>query len=394
MGHEERGNRIKRLLDRWVGCPAIWVLGMSRRRRACPPEVTQIGVLMYGAIGDALLASSIFNGLRKRFPDARLTAFVSRSNGDALDLVEGPDACIVTPIAHPIHVIATLRKFEFDILIDVGQWPRVSALVAALAGARFTIGFKTAGEFRHWAFDAIALHSAQRHEIENFRALLGCLGIQSFALPVFERTLLQRSLANRPHTRYVVFHPWASGYRSHLREWSMANWIRLASDVLSHEFEIVITGGSEDFARAEALRVAAAGGDRVHVLAGRATLRDTALSLLNASAVVSVNTGIMHISALLDRPTIALHGPTNPLRWGPLGNSSTIVGPGSECGCGYLNLGFEYPPNPPDCMGMISVEEVSDHLGKALGWRQQERTTQAGSVRRPRRTTMMPPNSP
>jgi ADP-heptose:LPS heptosyltransferase len=83
---------------------------------------------------------------------------------------------------------------------------------------------------------------------------------------------------------------------------------------------------------------------------------------------VSVNTGIMHISALLERPTLALHGPTNPRRWGPLGKTAVVIGPGPECGCGYLNLGFEYPRSPPDCMARISVEEVLARLGTMLGW--------------------------
>jgi heptosyltransferase III len=379
MARDERGSRVKRALDRWIGCPAVWLLGLARRRRACPSEVERIGILMYGAIGDALLASSIIHDLRERYPTARIVAFVSETNRDALDLVEGPDACIVTPIGRPLRVIAILQRHKFDILIDVGQWPRISALVAALADARFTVGFKTPGEYRHQAFDAVAEHSAHRHEIENFRALLGCLGIRSLGVPRFKRALLQGAI-QPGRDPYVVFHPWASGYRSHLREWPTANWIRLASMVLSHGFGIIITGAPQDLHRAEILGVAIAGGRQVDVLAGRATLRETAQSLLNAAAVVSVNTGIMHISALLGRPTIALHGPTNPRRWGPLGESCTVIGPGPECGCGYLNLGFEYPAHPPDCMGRISVEEVSHHLGRMLDWQHAKRSSTTRSA--------------
>ena len=31
-------------------------------------------------------------------------------------------------------------------------------------------------------------------------------------------------------------------------------------------------------------------------------------------------------------------------------------------GCWYLNLGFEYPGTPPDCMAAISVEAVMDAI--------------------------------
>lgn len=362
-----RGNHLKRMIDWWIGRPAILLIGVLRRKKSCPREVRRIGILMFGAIGDALLASSIMHDLRRKYPSAKITAVVSVSNSEIMGLLEGPDDTLVAPLGHPMRVIAMLRRRRLDILLDAGQWPRISAIVAALARAKFTVGFKTRGQCRHWAFDAVAEHSAQRHELDNFRALLGGLGIQGCALPRFKSDLLQaaRECTTRP---YIVLHPWASGYRSHLREWPPSRWIDLAMVLLSSGYRVTITGGARDCGRADALADAIGAEAQIDVLAGRATLRETALKLLGASAVVSVNTGIMHLAALLGRPTIGLHGPTNARRWGPIGRLCTVVGPGPESGCGYLNLGFEYPQSPPDCMARISVEEVVNHLGRILGW--------------------------
>jgi ADP-heptose:LPS heptosyltransferase len=77
----------------------------------------------------------------------------------------------------------------------------------------------------------------------------------------------------------------------------------------------------------------------------------------NVAAVVSVNTGIMHLAALLDVPTVGLHGPTNPLRWGPLGQNSVALLP-KEGKFAYLNLGFEYPPGTENVLRYISVGDV------------------------------------
>jgi ADP-heptose:LPS heptosyltransferase len=74
----------------------------------------------------------------------------------------------------------------------------------------------------------------------------------------------------------------------------------------------------------------------------------------------------MHLAALLDVPMVALHGPTNPQRWGPLGRAAAVAGPGPECGCGFLNLGFEYPASPPACMERIDVSEVARLLRPML----------------------------
>jgi ADP-heptose:LPS heptosyltransferase len=365
MGRNERGNRLRRLLDRWIGCPLVLLLGMLHHRRERPTDVKSIGILMFGAIGDALLASSIIHDLRNAFPSARIVAFASSSNRSALDLLEGPDAVVVTPISQPQRALALLRREPIDVLIDVGQWPRISALLAALSGSRFTIGFRTRGQCRHWAYDAVADHSSVCHEIDNFRALISCLNIKGGATPRLKSDVLDTPVASYG-APYVVFHPWASGYKSYLREWRTENWIALAHYVLRRGYRVLITGGPEDAARSHSLALATGRPMEVTVLAGQATLRETASRLAYAAAVVSVNTGIMHFAALLNRPTVALHGPTNPRRWGPLSDSAVVVGPGPDGG--YLNLGFEYPVYPPDCMSRITVEQVARCLNIMLGW--------------------------
>ena len=103
-------------------------------------------------------------------------------------------------------------------------------------------------------------------------------------------------------------------------------------------------------------------------LAGQADLVTTAAYLQKAAAVVSVNTGTMHLAALLEVPLVALHGPTNPDRWGPTypGSGSKVtpivIGPGLDEGGAYLNLGFEYPQNPQYLMNQISPQDVIEAL--------------------------------
>jgi len=78
----------------------------------------------------------------------------------------------------------------------------------------------------------------------------------------------------------------------------------------------------------------------------------------------------MHLAALLGRPLAALHGPTNPDRWGPIypdgknEQNSLILGPGAKEGGAYLNLGFEYPNNLTYLMDQISVDAVVAALNK------------------------------
>ena len=61
---KERGNKALRVLDRWLGIPIVFLLGGFRKRRNLPGMVHSVGLLMIGAIGDSLLASSLIDDFR------------------------------------------------------------------------------------------------------------------------------------------------------------------------------------------------------------------------------------------------------------------------------------------------------------------------------------------
>jgi len=364
----ERGSQFLRAADQLIGIPLI--AGGSvffPRKKTAPEQVHSIGILMLGVIGDTLLASAIVPNLRERYPQAKITAFISHANWGTVDLLDGIDDVLVVPATKPLPAIRMLRRHSVDLLIDIGQWARISALLAAFSGARFTIGFKTPGQYRHSLFDATAEHLANRHEIDNFRALLAPLGIPATGFPMLQSDILYEA-QQRGRNRTVVFHPWAAGYKSYLREWPEDRWVALALEILDADFDIAITGGPGDYKRAKALteRIAR---PSVRVLAGSTTLRQTAVLLARAACVISVNTGIMHLAAIVGAPLVALHGPTNPKRWGPINQNSVVLGPGPEEGGAYLNLGFEYPPGVTECMIKISVSDVMQGFWKATGQR-------------------------
>jgi len=354
---KERGNRLLRFADRWLGIPVIAILGAMSGRRSLPVPINVVGLVMLGVIGDTILAASLAGAVKMWRPGVTVVALVSKGNVGALDLVDGFDDVIVLPLERLPEAVRAVRRLKFDVLIDTSQWPRIGAVLTAASRSRYTIGFRTAGQYRHYGYDAVVEHSRERHEIDNFRELLSPLGLSAQVRPSLRRDLTL-ALPSLTGVRYVVFHPWATGFCSRLREWPTERWVALAHALDGTGISIVITGGPGDRAAADSL---AADIDRpamVRVLAGKTSLADLTRVLAQAAAVVSVNTGAMHIAALLNRPLVALHGPTNPRRWGPIGDSAVVVGPGPAEGGAYLNLGFEYPRHPEDCMSKISVADV------------------------------------
>jgi ADP-heptose:LPS heptosyltransferase len=103
-------------------------------------------------------------------------------------------------------------------------------------------------------------------------------------------------------------------------------------------------------------------------------LRSAAVLLRAASVVVSVNTGPMHLAAIVGAPTVGLSGPTNNARWGPRGVSAVGV-QAAGADCGYLDLGWEWRRDPvrqktggaSPCMERIRVDEVVAAVERAKG---------------------------
>lgn len=60
------------------------------------------------------------------------------------------------------------------------------------------------------------------------------------------------------------------------------------------------------------------------------TLGEVARVLAGAKFVVSVDTGLSHLTAALDRPNITLYGPTDPGLIGGYGKNQVVCRSGSE----------------------------------------------------------------
>jgi heptosyltransferase I len=252
----------------------------------------------------------------------------------------------------------------------------LNALYSRLSGARFSVGFRTPAQYRHYGYDQVVDHSGQVHEIENYRALVRTLGIESTSLPHIK--VSDPLIAELKPRTYVVFHAWSGGYKGHLKEWPESYWLELGERIASLGFGIVLTGGRFDVGRAEELcsKLTSRCKEGVINLAGKITLSQTARVLEDASAVVSVNTGTMHLAAAAGALVLGLNGPVPALRWGPLGEQAVSVNAEGE-GCGYLNLGFEYGNHREDCMEQIRPQDVFSILQELLRCRRPATGVQA-----------------
>lgn len=365
-----RAGGVSRWLDRNVGASFLAVAGAGRRRRTLPHAPQRIGISVLGAIGDTLLASAIFSDLKRSLPGCHITLICSVSNRAIAPILTNVDAVLIVPVNRPDRAARQVRDARFDVLIDGNSWLRISAIHAVFADC-YTIGFRTGGQARHFAYDAVVDHSPDCHAIDNFRKLVTPLGIKSTSAPEVRFSDADRDAVKTFRTipgtfGTIVCHAAAGGARGAMREWPDGAWVELAGMLNRQGYAVVLTGGPSDVDRADELvALAARHGIDIVSAAGKLSFPQLAALLAGAAAVVSVNTGTMHLAAAVGARLVALNGPSNNRRWGPLSSRAISLSP-KGVDHGYLYLGFEYPPGAPNCMGGISPDDVLAALNSVM----------------------------
>jgi heptosyltransferase III len=332
--------------------------------------VTKAGVICSPALGDTLLFSAVLQDLRLWFDrrtgaETEIVHFCMKQNLAAAEIIPGADRRVLVDLTNPVESIRKIRAERLDVLLDFSSWQRLTAFYSMVAGAKFVAGFRTPKQYRGRGYDITAPHQRDFHELENFRELLRVLKIPAESVPrVVVSATAVAPLAGEKDI--VVFHLWPSGAQSWLREWPEERWIALAKRLAESETLFVITGAASDLGRSELFveRMQRAG-LRSTVFIGPDGFNSLTLLLRRARVVVSVNTSVMHLSAIVGTPTVSLNGPTADHRWGPVGPCGTGVGPEDGSG-GYLHLGFEFGGQDETVMERISVEQVVEAARKTI----------------------------
>ncbi len=353
--HRDRANPRLKFLDRYGGIPVVVALGAIRwlsGKRTVPECWKTVGLLVTAGIGDAVLASAVIGDLRRSRPDARIVLFVTANNAGFARLLSVPDAIVELPVRRLLHAVKGVRAEGCDVIVDLDSWRRFDAVLAACSGAKVTIGRRTPGQHRHFAYDIVVDHRRD-HELENHRRLVAPLGVVSTSRP-----LLCADETPAIGNPYAVLHLWPGGANCEERSWPTDRWVSLAHELRRRRLAVALTGGPENTSATDRL-VAALRDQGIDARsAAGCSWTETLRLLAGAAGVVSVNTGVMHVAAALGAPTIVLDGPTGGRRWGPIGlHVRRVASPMAPDG--YLDLGFERDRRYEDCMSAITVDMVS-----------------------------------
>ena len=108
------------------------------------------------------------------------------------------------------------------------------------------------------------------------------------------------------------------------KAWPPEHYATLARALVKDGMSVWVLGGPSETGIAR--QIIAAAGEPVRDLTGN-DLRDAVLALAAADVSVTNDSGLMHVSAAIGTPTVAIFGPTSPWHWKPLNPVAAILEP-------------------------------------------------------------------
>lgn len=339
----------------------------------------KILIVKLSAIGDVIHTLPALNAIRDHYPQAHITWLIEEV---AADLVVGHralDRVLVSrrkswirrlwgpqrrqALKEIRRFLKDLRDTQYDIIIDFHALLKSGLLVGAARGKR-KIGFDKGMQHQEFSYlflnERVPAVDMEVHALTRGLMLLKAIGITtpkvvydiSFSdgdtAAVRELLRAQGVDGSRP---MVAINPVAL--------WETKLWLNDRFAVLAdrlvrdNHVDVVFTGGPADSQVVQTILEMMA--QPAANATGRTSLKMLAALYHLSRALVTTDTGPMHLAAAVGTPVVALFGPTAPWRTGPFGGGHQVVRTAPDCSPCFKRQCDEHRCR---CMTDISVSDV------------------------------------
>jgi heptosyltransferase II len=295
-------------------------------------------------VGDMVMAQTLFTCLRQQHPDCQIDVLAPDWSRPLLERMPEVRAALSLPMGHGVLDLAGRKqlgrqlKGQYDQAILLPNSLK-SALVPFFAGIPVRTGWR--GEMRYGLLTDLRKLDEQKYPlmIERFMALAYQPG-HELAKP-YPRPQLQIDTASRVLAleKYgleldrpvLALCPGAEFGES--KRWPTEHYAAVADQKIRQGWQVWLFGSAKDRGVGEEIRERLIPGLREEScnLAGQTSLAEAIDLMSCASAVVSNDSGLMHVAAALDRPLVAVYGSTSPGFTPPLASSVETLRLGLDC---------------------------------------------------------------
>jgi len=312
-------------------------------------------------IGDLIISTSFIKALKKNQNNS-IDILVNSNLLHLAIVIPGIRKVIASEIEHGklsllyrIKKGLSLRSEQYDECYILTNSYK-SAIIPLIAGIKKRISYL--GEFRYGLINIIKQPIERNLGMANRYLHLIDQKHTDEVNPVFDIKTNKELIFKKFKFdgKYIVFCPDAE--YGPAKRWPTNKWLNLAAD-LSRHFNIIILG--LDISISHAFKDLES--DKIINLIGKTNLVEAMEVIASSEGVISNDSGLMHVSASLDKKIIALYGSSSPTYTPPLISKEKrdIIYKDLDCSPCFKSV---CPLGHTKCLKDIKVEEVKESVIK------------------------------
>jgi heptosyltransferase-3 len=246
------------------------------------------------------------------------TAGVLEGNPDCNEVIEIEQRPGVAGYAQLMRRI--FRRYDLAVTTQAGDRPHLLALLAARRRVGLINDLGAQSMWKRVLAECVLIDHLSTHMVMQNLMLTGALGIKNVYEVVPPTSpdadqqldaLLQFDWRSEP---YVILHPYPN-YR--YKQWHDEGWLALMAHFQTRSWRVVLSGGPDSLEMDGCRRLAARSPQEVISLAGKVGFGCLARLISSARCFVGADTSTTHLAAACGTPTVALFGPSIPVKWAP-----------------------------------------------------------------------------
>ncbi len=338
-------------------------------------------------VGDMVMAQSLFIALKQQNPDCLIDVLAPAWSLPILARMPQVRRGIAMPVGHGKLQLAmryrlgkSLQPEAYDQSILLPNSLK-SGLVPLFANIPMRTGWR--GEMRYGLLNDIRLLNKERYPlmVQRFVALAykpgeplpalmpqPALQVDSEALDaVLAQHQIIKDHTCPPSSPLLALCPGAEFGPA--KRWPEAHYAEVAKTFIDKGWQVALFGSANDRVVVEGIINHLTAEQNKHCinLAGKTALAEAVDILSYASAVVSNDSGLMHIAAALGRPLVVVYGSTSPKFTPPLSDNVAIEQLDVDCGpCFQRECPLTEQQGAMKCLRELKPEQVISAVDRLL----------------------------
>ena len=338
-------------------------------------KVKRILVVRLRSIGDTVLVTPSLIALRRFLPGAQIDILLEDWVAPVLEGFDAVDNVVsFSPKSKKsrVEIALKLRRNKYDVVFNL-HGGTTSTFFVRSTGAKHRFGFS------HYRYKSLYnhllssskdfWHTEKIHSAEQHLALFGFAGVPVEDKPkshlVVAKTALDsienrlKSAVRNPQSAIALLHPVAA---FDTKQWATENFARVAEYLHEKGFSVIAITTKKERDVLENLKQSS----RVPILTfDDLTLPEITALASKAKLFVGNDSGIAHIAAAVQTPSVVIFGSSNIVHWRPWTNApNEIVYEKLSCQPCPGHFCAEF--GDPKCIRSVKTESVIEAIEKVL----------------------------